>query len=580
VGNIGRYYVQTAFVLLGVLGLFLGGLHGCSAPKYLMENKGDGQDKGYILGVKSSLEKIFREPGKLKGEIGEKVIIKAARNEYESFQIILFSRKDNLQHIKLESTDFIRKDHKASIGKENASFCIVDYVETKKPIYHVDYLGWWPDPLIPLEPFDLDAERIQPIWATVRIPENTAPGQYHGTIRVLPENAEAETVEVILTVWDFDLPTKSNFQAVFSLYEHCIRDYYKYKAVPHELLLQYYSFLLAHRINPTNLYIRGRPQPRLEDLQFCIDRGLNAVNISHLDDRENKADDRNAFVKEFRQNLLFDLQQTVTFLREKQWLDRAFVYGIDEPFEHHYDAVKEMFTLAKQSAPGVRRVLTEGPVPQLYGAVDVWVPKIDNYREKRCRRRQEQGEEIWWYVCTSPHHPYPNFFLDYPAIDHRIIFWMAWKYDITGLLYYSLNRWHANYSQGAQRWPDIPWDSRTFGKHNGDGQLIYPGLSGEPYSSVRLEVIRDGLEDYEYLHALRTLMVDLKNLGLQDEAFQLQSAEDLVTAINEKAVCNRTHYTKSLDKLLIYREMVAEHIVKMTEILRKNSTSLQVKTTK
>jgi len=36
---------------------------------------------------------------------------------------------------------------------------------------------------------------------------------------------------------------------------------------------------------------------------------------------------------------------------------------------------------------------------------------------------------------------------------------------------------------------------------NGDGNLIYPGPES-PLSSIRLENIRDGLEDYEYLRLL------------------------------------------------------------------------------
>jgi len=37
---------------------------------------------------------------------------------------------------------------------------------------------------------------------------------------------------------------------------------------------------------------------------------------------------------------------------------------------------------------------------------------------------------------------------------------------------------------------------------NGDGMLVYPGPAG-PINSVRWEIIRDGIEDYDYLALLR-----------------------------------------------------------------------------
>ena len=39
-------------------------------------------------------------------------------------------------------------------------------------------------------------------------------------------------------------------------------------------------------------------------------------------------------------------------------------------------------------------------------------------------------------------------------------------------------------------------------KVNGDGHLLYPGARKEPVPPIRLEVIRDGIEDYEYLALL------------------------------------------------------------------------------
>jgi hypothetical protein len=529
--------------------------------------------KDYLVGVKTSLEKVFKDVEQLKGRLGRKAILKAARNEYESFQIILVSKERDLNNVRIEPTQLTCYDQGEVIQKENISFYQVGYVETKKPAYDVEFVGSWPDPLLPLKKFDVETGTVQPVWVTIYIPQDTSPGCYQGSIRIISENALVEVVEVSLTVWDFTLPEESSLQAVFSLYENCIRDYYKFDVVPQEILHRYYSFLLAHRINPTCLYLHGQPQPKLEDMEFCVGQGMNAVNIAYLYDWEHSSGDKGYFSDEFKRNLKTSLSPTVVFLRDHQWLDMAFVYGIDEPGRKHYNAVKEMFGLVERIAPGVRRALSEAPAEELFGYVDVWVPRIDDYDEEKCRSRQEREEEIWWYVCAAPHHPYPNFFIDYPAIDHRILFWLAWKYDISGFLYYSLNRWVTNYPKGQKSWPEVPWNTYTWGTHNGDGQLIYPGPQGDPYSSVRFEVIRDGIEDFEYLNMLRVLIKKLDDSELENSTQFLYQAEALISSLEEKTISSLTRYTKNPDQLLMYRELVADEIVRINEILNRGSGS-------
>jgi hypothetical protein len=91
-----------------------------------------------------------------------------------------------------------------------------------------------------------------------------------------------------------------------------------------------------------------------------------------------------------------------------------------------------------------------------------------------------------------------------------VLFWQTWQRHCTGLLYWETNYWYGMMptKPDEPRWPDVPWEQervqtyREF-KVNGDGFIIYPGPNWEPWPSVRLENIRDGIEDYEYLWLLR-----------------------------------------------------------------------------
>jgi hypothetical protein len=81
---------------------------------------------------------------------------------------------------------------------------------------------------------------------------------------------------------------------------------------------------------------------------------------------------------------------------------------------------------------------------------------------------------------------------------------MSWKYRIEGELYY-------NMVEAFSRDVDPLQDAFLHGG-NGDGTLFYPGrpsmIGGTtqiPLESIRLKLIREGLEDYEYFVLLSNL---------------------------------------------------------------------------
>lgn len=100
-------------------------------------------------------------------------------------------------------------------------------------------------------------------------------------------------------------------------------------------------------------------------------------------------------------------------------------------------------------------------------------------------------------------------------LNYRVPAWIAWRYRITGLLYWG----------GMSYWSDVddPWtdpgtldrrDRRKELLYNGEGSLVYPGraVGYEGIApSLRLKAIRDGIEDYE-------LLAILERLGRRGEA--------------------------------------------------------------
>ncbi len=258
----------------------------------------------------------------------------------------------------------------------------------------------------------------------------------------------------------------------------------------------------------------------------------------------------------------FYCSQMQEHLRDKGWLDEAFIYWFDEPAPRDYDFVNNGFAKLKAACPDIRRMLTEQVEPELIGGPDIWCPVSSNYDHESAKKRREEGEKFWWYVCTGPKAPYCTLFIDHPATELRVWLWQTYKRKIAGILV-----WQTNYWTSSAAYPDKPqnpyedpmgWRSgystpkgekRPWG--NGDGRFIYPPVAAAdanpkapvldgPVDSIRWEMLRDGIEDYEYLIMLEKLIAAKSDKIGKGELNRLESLLEVPAAITS----SMTTFTK------------------------------------
>ncbi|MEI6504088.1 MAG: glycoside hydrolase domain-containing protein, partial [Armatimonadota bacterium] len=159
--------------------------------------------------------------------------------------------------------------------------------------------------------------------------------------------------------------------------------------------------------------------------------------------------------------------------------------------------------LMDRVAPGLRRLMTAPRDARLYGKSQIWVPGglPEASAKEPANKALLEGwtpfnPERWWYICCGPVHPYPNFFADYPTVDMRTVFWLTWKYHKTGFLYWGVEY----FGDPKEMTADGPTEKYALGPANmgnGDGTLCYWAPNETFYPSIRLNAIRDGIEDYE-----------------------------------------------------------------------------------
>jgi hypothetical protein len=114
-------------------------------------------------------------------------------------------------------------------------------------------------------------------------------------------------------------------------------------------------------------------------------------------------------------------------------------------------------------------------------------------------------------------------------VEARAFFWVAWRFQYAGWLHWELNVWRNNMA-GSKRWPEVPWDPARGGIRNGEVGRIYPGPEVTPLPSVRLENMRDGIEDYDYFWTLNEICRKLPD-GDPRKAAALQLMEESIRSL-------------------------------------------------
>jgi hypothetical protein len=121
---------------------------------------------------------------------------------------------------------------------------------------------------------------------------------------------------------------------------------------------------------------------------------------------------------------------------------------------------------------------------------------------ERMAKHQAEGDDVWWYVTRVPNYPEITLTMETKAVKYRVLFWQQKLYNVDNFLYYMTNDW---YPEGN----DLAWNAKHEKTHlydvYGNGVLVYcgayVGIYG-PVGSLRLECVRDGIEDFEYLTIL------------------------------------------------------------------------------
>lgn len=522
---------------------------------------------GFELFVVTSMEKVFldgRTVGNTKFTLNAECAL--ARNEYESFQILVKNQNQALKGLRVELSDLVNPETGVKIDKQNLTYRFVGYVKTKKPYYATKLVGMWPDPLLSVDSFDVGSGITQPIWVTLYTPADTPAGIYVGKIRVFADGGLSKEVDIKVKVWNFVLPSESHLKTAFDLYAHLLKEWYPAKANEIEkewrerlnrIRDSFYIDMLKHRISPI---LNIEPTASDFDNRMNVYREYGLSNFAIGKRNGSNGNNWPKTTKEL-QELIPLYRQYAQILREHQLLKMSYIYTWDEGKVGN-PMVKSITQMIHQADLELRNMVCyhgfwNPDKDSEWGKdIDIWCFQIEDYNEGLKKKLEGIGKEIWMYV-SGPGGSYPNLAIDFSAIDPRIIPWMCWKYNIKGLLYWCVNWWTVNPYQSV---------ANTNWGQNGNGLLYYPGENG-PVSSLRLELIRDGIEDYEYFFLLGQR---IKQLETKESNPAIKAALDKAKAllsIDSSIINSLKDYTQDPELIYKRRRDIAETIEALDKLM-------------
>lgn len=401
--------------------------------------------------------------------------------------------------------------------------------------------GLFPDALIDEFPVTLEKDQTRSFWITVRVPAEQKPGEYKGELRLLAAGKRLARVPYRVKVYSATVPapiplaitnymnlSERLFQAHFGISRNSPEWW--------DALGNIAGFLAEHHQNGVFQNTPGLVKARLENgamrydfagfdrffgtfISAGVDANIQGGNLMERERRKGATINVDAWVEENgepvlkrvpladpRSRAFLDsyLPALYEHLKSKGW-EKKYMQGVmDEPTALETEAFAEVAALVRKHMPGVRIIepmsLRLDPA-FLTRNIDVWVMHLGTIETKRAVIEQQarEGRELWFYTALSPRGRYPNRLIDYSLLKVRILHWLNYKYGLTGYLHWGANYWSADPFENTQ--PVIN-QGRTL-LPPGDAFITYPNRTGRTfYSSLRLEQMREGIEDYGLLHEL------------------------------------------------------------------------------
>lgn len=493
-----------------------------------------------VCAMVDPLEKVLREQKQFTEVRGP---LDVAKGETASFQFVVRSGQP-LMDLKVEAGDLscgtcsIPAEFTAFVGYVGVDPASFSKIPSKDKI--ISGSSYYPDPLIERETVNVSASDNQPIWISYRIPKDAEAGTYSAEVTITGRKNGADfriRKKVSAEVWPVTVPDQTllvyewinghleylnggvqpegeRYWELLKLVVNKARDYGHnvYMVCPindckftkdgtgYSGPDTKYGFDWTDFDRRVEVMLREGGAKRLVGQHFAYREWMPGVDawyepfklqIPYSETVTRPFDDT---AKNFLDQFFPALY---AHLKEKGWADIYWQHIGDEPgTRENAESYNAIAAYIKNLVPELRVLEANHSTKDVCGSIDVIAPMLDYFHRDYSfyKSQQDAGKELWFYTCMEPVGDYANRFVELPLIQTRILHWINFRYGATGYLCWGLDSWR------TQDWENsrIDWG----GTPAGDSWIIWPSYD-KVYSSLRLEAMRDGINDYELLKLLQ-----------------------------------------------------------------------------
>lgn len=362
---------------------------------------------------------------------------------------------------------------------------------------------------------------------------------------------------VIVRVWDITRPEKLSYQSSIGISSKDITTFFfgHETKITEEAYLNYYNLLLEHNLSAQDL-----PYDILDERAdaYMSDPRVTAFRVPH-----DVSDEK--------------LLEYYTKLKSNtKWLKKAYFMPATEPdtleeLENfclsamHLQSICPAIKITSPIAKDIQVDVLWDQINAMKGWCTLWCPKLCLWDdemsygdhdyvhsmsfEARMRKMMDESFGVWTYLNHTPGGQYTSLSAGDSGYNQRVLFWQQYQRGIHGLIYWSSTAWNTNRKVN-------PWDSLDTGLYDatkrrvyGDGILFYPGneISATPTVSIRMKIMRDGIDDMELL------MMAAKTLGnkwVNEKVNSITSSLTSIEATEDAFVQIRIEIGNALEKAL------------------------------
>jgi hypothetical protein len=470
--------------------------------------------------------------------------IHAAQNEFESFQLIVRGPASGVS----ATMGTLTGPGGATIPSSEIRLFREAYLNITTASNTEGGTGMWPDALVPdvddmfnekrnAFPFDVPSGQNRVIWVEVHVPQGQTPGTYTGSINVSGTGISA-SVPVTLLVWNFSLPSTSNLASTFGMSWDgaCVAHFGSYDACGGDagverMHLLYARFMLNHRLTADVVYT-GPTSCTGSSCDWTHFDSTYGALFDGTDSSLRLPGAKQTTIRFIWTGTSDHYTAWAQHFRAKGWFDRTYDYTCDEPpATCAWTDIPNRAAIVHGADPQFRTLVTttinEANTNGVTSSINILSPVV-NFMDDKAGNSQFTGNQrsnynsylssnsnnkLFWYQSCMSHScggvggdyfsGWPSVMVDDSSSQTRAQGMLSWMYGVSGMLYYE-TLLHLDTA-----WSTV-YDS-SFGG-NGDGTLLYPGkpsiIGGTddiPVASIRLKMLREGLEDYEYMKLVSDL---------------------------------------------------------------------------